>query len=329
MTPRLVCLDLRGAFPRPVEAPCAPTVLCLGNFDGVHLAHAALLQRGRALVEIRNQRSPQDAPPALCGVFCFFRPSGDYFLPEDAHPTHLTTLKERILAFRRLGVDLVWLCDFQELRELEPMDFLALLRDHCHCEGAVCGYNYRFGRRAAGTPELLTHFFDESLVSVLPSLEFDGLPVSSTRIRTCLAEGAVEIAAQLLGRPYALEGRVLHGKSLGHTWGFPTANQNFPADRLIPAFGVYAVICHTPDGVYPGVANVGLRPTVEATSPRKRANCETHIMGFSGDLYGKTIRVEFRRFLRPEQKFASADELKQAIQRDKEAALAVIQGHRV
>ena len=316
MTPRVICLDLRGPVPRPNSVSPAPAVLCLGNFDGVHLAHAALLRKGRELTEKLNASSGGQAP-ALCGVFCFFRPSGDYFLAENTHPTHLTTLKERISALRALGANLIWLCDFPSVRGLSPDGFLHLLRDTCGCIGTVCGYNHRFGAQAAGTPPRLEAFFGQDHTAVLPALEIDGMPVSSSRIRACLKAGDVETAARLLGRPYALESRVLHGKSLGHTWGFPTANQNFPADRLIPAHGVYAVACHTPSGVYPGVANIGLRPTVEAPT---RVNCETHIIGFSGDLYGRAIKIEFLKFLRPEQKFDSVEALKAAIRRDTEAA---------
>ena len=319
MTPHMVCLDLRGDRIHPLRTPPPPAVLCLGNFDGVHLAHAALLRRGQELAAVL--RAGGDPPNTLCGVFCFFRPSGDYFLPKDAHPTHLTTLRERVNALRGLGADLVWLCNFPDVRELSPEGFLHLLKEDCHCVGVVCGYNHRFGRQAVGTPRLTETYFGAERTLVLPAMEVDGAPVSSTRIRACLAKGDVETAARLLGRPYALRSRVLHGKSLGHTWGFPTANQSFPADRLIPAHGVYAVACHTPTGVYPGVSNVGLRPTVEAPT---RVNCETHIIGFSGDLYGQTITVEFLKFLRPERKFASVEELKEAIRKDTEDAKNIL-----
>lgn len=319
MTPRLVCLDLRGSYVRPCQDVPAPTVLCLGNFDGVHLAHAALLQKGFELTQGICEKQPSSSP-VLCGVFCFFRPSGDYFLPDQTHPTHLTTLKERVHALKKLGADLIWLCDFPTVRSLAPDEFLKLLRVDCGCVGVVCGYNHRFGRFAAGTPALLESYFGDDRVITLPALEIDGAPVSSTRIRACLAQGDVETASLLLGRPYALESRVLHGKSLGHTWGFPTANQNFPADRLIPRHGVYAVTCHTPFGSFPGVANIGLRPTVEAPS---RVNCETHIIGFSGNLYGETVKIEFRQFLRPEKKFSSVEELKDSIRRDTERAAVI------
>ena len=323
MTSRTVCLDLRGEQIRRIQTPPQSAVLCLGNFDGVHLAHAALVRKGQELTaSIISRRTAQGDASAkvLSAVFCFFNPSGDYFLPPDTQPTHLTTLKERLHALRNLGVDLVWLCDFPSVRDLPPHEFLSLLQTSCNAVGAVCGYNHRFGKRAEGTPAMLKAYFGADATAILPPMEIDGIPVSSTRIRACLSEGDVETAERLLGRPYALEGRVLHGKSLGHIWGFPTTNQNFPADRIIPAHGVYAVTCHTPKGVYPGVANVGLRPTVEYHMRLRRVNCETHIIGFSGDIYDRIIRVEFRKFLRPEQRFDSVDALKAAIRRDTEAA---------
>jgi riboflavin kinase/FMN adenylyltransferase len=323
MNPHLICLDLRGDRVTPVSVPPAPSVLCLGNFDGVHVAHAALLREGIALMT--RLRETEDDPSILCGVFCFLRPSGDYFLGENTRPTHLTTLKERIHALRDLGADLVWLCDFPTVRDLEPADFANLLKTACGCVGVVCGYNHRFGKRARGSSELLFRIFGNDRVTVVPALEIDALPVSSSRIRACLQAGDMETAARLLGRPYFLQSRVVHGKSLGHTWGFPTANQTFPDDRLIPAHGVYAVRCHTPQGIFPGVANVGLRPTVEHPG---RVNCETHIIGFDGNLYGQRIKVEFLKFLRPEQKFDSVEALTAAIRQDTQTAAAYIPGQR-
>ena len=320
MTPRLICLDLRAGDVCPLDTPPAPAVLCLGNFDGVHIAHATLLRAGQALAN-RLQTEHAGAEPILCGVFCFFRPSGDYFLKENTHPTHLTTLKDRIMALRELGADLVWLCDFPTVRDLAPADFARLLKTNCGCAGIVCGYNHRFGKNAQGTPALLEAVFGAGRVEVVPALHLEGAPVSSSRIRACLQRGDMETATKLLGHPYALESKVLHGKALGHTWGFPTANQNFPADRLIPALGVYAVRCHTPQGIFPGVANIGLRPSVEQPG---RVNCETHIIGFDGNLYGARIKVEFLKFLRPEQKFDSVDALTAAIRRDTLAAIACI-----
>ena len=315
-----ICIDLRGGQIRPVTTPPSPAVLCLGNFDGVHLAHAALLRAGKEVADQIQRHSANDTT-VLCGVFCFYAPSGDYFLRDNTRPTHLTTLEERLSALQALGADIVWLCDFPDVKELSPAEFIDLLKYQCHCVGVACGYNHRFGKGAEGSPALLEEAFGADRTTVLPALKIDGLPVSSSRIRACLLAGDVESAAGLLGRPYALEATVVHGKSLGHTWGFPTANQYFPSERLIPAHGVYAVLCHTPDGVFPGVANIGLRPTVDAPS---QVNCETHIIGFSGDLYGSSLKVEFLKFLRPEQKFDSIDHLKAAIRRDTDAATAFV-----
>lgn len=322
MKPTVLCMDLRNRRPRPSVEPPAPAVLCLGNFDGVHLAHAALLRAGRKLADDLNAANP-DSPPLLCGAFCFLSPSGDYFLKENTRPTHLTTLEERLHLLQDLNVDLVWLCDFPEIQNLSPEDFLNLLQSRCGCVGVACGYNHRFGKGALGSPDLLVKTFGADRTAILPAFEIDGIPVSSSRIRACLHSGDMETAAKLLGRPYFLEARVEHGKSLGHTWGFPTANQSFPDDRHIPAHGVYAVLCHTHKGIFPGVANVGLRPTVEHPG---RVNCETHIIGYSGDLYEQVLKIEFLKFLRPEQKFDSVEALTAAIRRDTKAAADYILG---
>lgn len=322
MKRKVLCLDLRNGRIHVSAASPAPAVLCLGNFDGVHLAHAALIDAGRKLADKLNAANP-DAPPILCGVFCFRSPSGDYFLKENTHPTHLTTLEERLSLLQMLKVDLVWLCDFPSIQDLSPAEFMNLLQSDCGCVGVACGFNHRFGKGAQGSPELLAETFGADRTSILSAFEVDGIPVSSSRIRACLQAGDVETAARLLGRPYALEARVVHGKSLGHTWGFPTANQYFPEDRLIPAHGVYAVLCHTDDDLCPGVANIGLRPTVENPS---RVNCETHLIGFSDNLYDRILKVEFLKFLRPEQKFDSVETLTAAIRQDIEAAAAHVAG---
>jgi riboflavin kinase/FMN adenylyltransferase len=158
---------------------------------------------------------------------------------------------------------------------------------------------------------------------VVPEVAVDGVPVSSSRIRACLEAGEVRTAAALLGRPYALDAIVVHGKKLGRTIGFPTANQYFPPERMIPAYGVYATRCYTPYGVFTGVSNVGEHPTVDAHA---RVNCETYILGLSHNLYGKRIRVEFLEYLRPERRFASLEELTDAIRRDADTARRLLDG---
>ena len=147
----------------------------------------------------------------------------------------------------------------------------------------------------------------------MPPYTVDGTVVSSTTIREALANGEPEKAAAMLSHPYSIETAVTHGKQLGRTLGFPTANQIFPAMRQIPKYGVYVVRLTSEGKTYKGVANVGLRPTVENS---KTVNAETYLLDYKGDLYGKTVKTEFLRFLRPEMKFADTGELQKAVRRN-------------
>ncbi len=308
-------VDLRGDRPRPLASLLPRTVLCLGNFDGVHIAHMALLEHGLTL----SQHLSVTEEPTQCGVFCFYRPSID-FLPRPALG-HLTTLRQKLAIFAEAGMEFACLCDFESVRELPPLAFVDKLKREAGCVGAVCGFNFRFGHKAAGHPEDLAVALGSDHIRTVPNLCVDGETVSASRIRACLKAGKAAEATRLLGRPYCLETTVTHGKQLGRVLGFPTANQYFLTESLIPAHGVYAARCHTPEGVFPGVANVGCRPTVDAHG---RVNCETHILGYTGDLYGHRLKVEFLEFLRPEQRFSGVDELTEAIRRDAARAKAYV-----
>lgn len=320
---KLTFLDLRGGVSRRMEVPPTHSVVGLGNFDGVHRAHGVLLTE---TVRLARSLSEAEGRNILAGVFCFIRPTLDFVLrPEGVSPVrvrgHLTTLRDKVRLFAEAGLDFVCLCNFPDIRDYSPEDFIRLLRNSCHAVGVACGFNYYFGKHAAGNPSLLVEAFGVDHVFIQPEMALDGMTVSSSLIRACLAKGDTETAEKLLGRPYSLDSAVVHGKRLGHTLGFPTANQYFPKERAIPARGVYAVLCHTPYGVFPGVSNVGIRPTVDAHG---RVNCETHIIGMEGDLYGRRIKVEFLTKLRDEQRFDGVEELVAAIRRDSEAATAAL-----
>ncbi len=330
-----VFYDLRQGRITPMEPPSAPLVMCLGNFDGVHRAHASLLRRARAL---RDEKLPE----GLCGVFTFVHPSSDYrhvggelgspvsslVLRSSEEQHHLTTVTEKLRLFAVLGMDFACLCEFEEIYKLSPEAFLTLLSEELGVRGAVCGFNFHFGAGGKGTAEELAAYFDrpdEGYYHVIaPSYCLDGDAVSSTRIRQLLWAGHADVAEQHLGRPYALEAPVVTGKQLGRKLGFPTANQYFPPESLIPAHGVYAVICHTPLGIFPGVANVGSHPTVDTHAA---VNCETHVMGPTQELYGYDMRVEFLRRLRGEEKFETVEMLIEAITRDAETAEAYVRSY--
>lgn len=304
----LQCIRLRDGT---VSEFPAQSIVCLGNFDGVHLGHRALLESAK---EIRARRMGS----AACAVLCFRAPSTD-FLGTDKIP-RLCTLEQKLELFRACGMDYAFLIDFPEIRDLSPDEFAAkVLRDACHATAVVCGFNYRFGKGGVGTPETLKRILDVE-VSVQDEVRIDGDTVSSTRIRRLLLDGRANEAAKLLSRPYTVRAEVIHGKALGKTWGFPTLNQNFPPDMLIPRHGVYITDCEIDGRHLRGVSNVGSHPTVDSDAS---VNCETYLLDFEGDVYGKTVAVAFLEYLRPEQKFDSEEALKEQIARDIQAAREV------
>ena len=319
----LLCLDLREQPPRPASTPPQKCVLCLGNFDGVHVAHAELIRRG---VSLARSLSDARGENISCGVLAFFRPSSDFFPRAGAPVGHLTTLREKLALFTRFGIEFAYLCDFSAVRSMPADDFITLLETEVGCVGAICGFNHRFGKGAVGTPTLLTEHFGEDAVIVVPEIAIDGVTVSSTNVREAILRGDMGLAARLLGRPYSIETTVRSGKRLGRTLGFPTANQPLPAESIIPAHGVYVARCHTPAGVFPAVANIGCHPTVDKEA---EVNCETYILHYTGDLYGQRIKTELLAHLRPEQRFSDLESLRDAIAKDAEAAARYIETHSI
>ena len=280
-------------------------ILCLGNFDGVHFAHRALLRQAKKL-------QAEQMPFAKCGVLCFERPSADFLSSNP--PKHLTTLEQKLKYFADEGMDFAFVADFEALQGLSPEDFVKdVLIGECACRAAVCGYNYRFGNRGAGTDTLLKELLAPQPVIAVQPIYLDGDTVSSTRIRALLAEGKMKEANELLTMPFSFTAPVEHGKALGRRLGTPTVNQTLPDEMLIPARGVYLTRCTIDGTSYFGVTNIGTRPTVDSNAA---LNVETYLLNFDGDLYQKEIRVEFLDFIRPEKQFASVEALQKQIQED-------------
>lgn len=290
------------------EFPSLPCGLVLGNFDGVHRGHLALIEELKRLNKTRKQ-------PLPLGAFCFIQ-----------HPTHyfgrpaplLCDNEQKIELFRRAGLQFIIFYDFAELKDLSPEEFVAKILIHqCQCRMAVCGFNYSFGKKGAGTPDDLVRWLGgqaDCAVSVVAPITDCGESVSSSRIRVMLERGHPEDAARLLGRPFTLSGTVKKGKQVGRQMQTPTANVYFPDHSVIPARGVYAVRVKTGRRIYNGISNVGLRPTLEGEGGE--VNCETFLFDYNGDLYGKKIEVSFLHFLRGERTFASQEALAEQIQKD-------------
>lgn len=284
----------------------APSSLALGAFDGLHRGHMAVIHAACAPGKGGEVLSP--------AVFTFrSSPSGNSAVLTGRD-------KERILAHS--GVETLYSLEFQEVRDWEAEAFVRrVLSQRCNARRLCCGQDFRFGRGARGDVALLRQLCCQAGVElyVVPPVTDSGEKVSSTRIRKAVEEGDIPTANRLLGRPFGFSLEVIHGNHIGTGLGTPTINQAIPEGFVLPRFGVYASWCRVGGQYFYGVTNVGLKPTVGSD----RVLAETWLPEFSGDLYGKRVRVFLLEFLRPEKKFASLEELKAAIQENARQAKAV------
>jgi riboflavin kinase/FMN adenylyltransferase len=285
--------------------------VALGNFDGVHKGHAAVLRAAHAA-----------RPAAPRAVLTFEPHPREYFRPQDP-PFRLTLAAERAAALAELGVDILYELPFDAA--FAHISAEAFIREVLHAGlGAAhlaCGADFAFGHRRGGDILLLAARAEELGIglTVVPAVADAQGPISSSRIRRLLQDGYPGRAADLLGRPHVIRGEVAHGDKRGRTIGFPTAN--IALDRhLEPLRGVYAVTAVINGAVVKGVANIGQRPTVGGTESR----LEAHFFDFAGDLYGQELSVALIHFLREEQKFASFAALKAQITADAAQARALL-----
>jgi riboflavin kinase/FMN adenylyltransferase len=286
------------------DTPCS---LALGAFDGLHRGHMAVIHAACA-----PGKEGQEWEPA---VFTFHTsPSGNCAVLTGRD-------KERIL--EHAGVRRLYSLDFQEVRDWEAETFVRELLFHtCNARRLCCGEDFRFGKGARGDVAMLGRLCEEAGVElyVVPPVTDGGEKVSSTRIRKAVEEGDIPLANRLLGRPFGFSLEVIHGNHIGGTvLGTPTINQAIPEGFVLPRFGVYASWCRVGGRYFYGVTNVGVKPTVGSD----KVLAETWMPDFTGDLYGKRVRVFLLEFLRPEKKFDSMEELKAAIGENGRQAKAV------
>ncbi len=292
---------------RPRHRGCVATI---GNFDGVHLGHQAVL----------GQLAEKAAELHLPTTVTIFEPHPQEFFQPRVAPPRLTRFREKIKALRRFSVDRVLCLRFDEaLASMPAEDFIrTILVEGLGVRYLVVGDDFRFGRGRQGNFAMLQaagREYDFQVVN-MHTFTIDGERVSSTRMREALAQGDLNTAEKLLGRPYRMCGRVAHGDKRGRSIGFPTANIHLHR-QATPVQGVFAVEVFGLDvEPVPGVANVGTRPTVDGT----RSLLEIHLLGFDRDIYGCHVYVDFLCKLRDEKRFATFEELKEQIQRDAEEA---------
>ena len=281
------------------------TIYALGFFDGVHIGHQALLRACRNLAKEHGTRT---------GVVTFANhPDALVF---GAAPGLINTPEDReLLLTVDYAMDTVVTLTFDRTLQDTPWDaFLENLILRFGAAGFVCGEDFRFGHRGEGSADTLSAFCRERGLpyAVVPEQLLEGIRVSSTYIRGLIEAGDVVRAAKFLGHPYRLTGLVRHGKQLGRTLGFPTANMAFPDSLAKPRFGVYACRARLPEGDFPAVTNLGLRPTVDGQS----VTVESWLLDFRGELYGRDLTLEFYDFIRPERKFESLDAMREEIFRN-------------
>jgi riboflavin kinase / FMN adenylyltransferase len=286
-------------------------VVALGNFDGVHLGHQAVVRRA---VEEGSRRGAKV-------VAATFDPHPRAVLAPGSEPRLLTTLEMRREELLGHGVDEVWAIRFDEaLSRKSPEEFVRdVLVGEIGAAAVVVGENFRFGHRAAGDfreLERLMRGFGGEAYAVPVRSEGGEAPISSTRIRRLVGEGEVAEAARLLGRPYVLRGDVVVGDKRGRTIGFPTANVVADPALVVPARGVYAGFVRVGKDTYAACTNIGVAPTFE----RRESRVEVYLLGFEGDLYGREVDVSFLERIREEKRFSGVEELKTQISRDVEAA---------
>jgi riboflavin kinase/FMN adenylyltransferase len=288
-----------------------PTCLTLGVFDGLHLGHQRIMQ-----TVVERAKATNTTPTVIT-----FDPHPRSVLSPQNAPPLLQTLDQRLAAFEFLGIGQTVVIRFDQ--EFAAIDADKFLRETVHerlqAKEVYLGKGFAFGKNRAGNIEMLRKISNDLgfFADEVPEVQLRGNRISSSKIRQFLQEGKVNLARRMLGRPYGVEGQIIHGFQRGRTIGFPTANLK-PKNRVVPKFGVYATATLIDNEWRRSITNVGVRPTFEnETEP----SVETFIFDFDADLYGDSLRLRFLHRIRDERKFNGIDELKAQIQKDTEVAL--------
>lgn len=282
------------------------TVAALGFFDGVHRGHRAILHKAVELGDVQGRDC----------IAVTFENQPRSFLKRQK-PELIVPFARRCALLEQAGMKQVVALKFDRaMAQTSPEEFAAMLRDKYQVKTVVCGENYRFGKKAEGTPDTLRELgFD---THVVPPVIYSRRVVSSTWIRECIREGKMPMVHSLLGKPFQMEGTVEHGFQTGRTLGFPTINLTPPKQIVLPRRGVYVTLVTLEKGIYRAVTNVGTRPTF---TDEDNVSIESYLLDYSGELlYDKLVQVRFMRYLRPEMRFENGDALREQIEKDVQAA---------
>ena len=300
-------------YTNETQWPGSGTVLALGTFDGVHIGHRILIKEALSIAGEEG---------LTCVVYTYSTHPASAFSPERIPPM-LETPEEKVRSLVKTGAHAAVLRPFtRSYAALSPEGFLRMLKNTLRPRYIVVGYNYSFGSRGCGKTQDLIRMGGEYgfKTRVVEEVTLDGKTVSSTRIRADVTTGDMRDATRCLGHPYSLAGRIEHGRRIGRTIGFATANISYPAGKVIPMEGVYAGFAHVSGSVYQAAVNFGSHPTVEG-APR----IEAHLLGYPGnDLYGQDMRIETVERIREERRFDTLEALKKQLAQDCEKARTIL-----
>ncbi|MDD6762933.1 MAG: bifunctional riboflavin kinase/FAD synthetase [Clostridiales bacterium] len=290
------------------SVPFQKTAVALGNFDGLHVAHMAIIKKCHSYAREHDLK---------CGVLLFNEHTRR--ITDNQRVPLITSETEKLALLSNEDMDFVYMLDFdRDFMQLTPEQFVKRLIDMLHCAAVCVGYDYRFGYKASGDARMLKALCKKHGIEAIitDEIDIDGEAVKSTAIRNYIREGSVRHAAAMLGRPFAIDGKVVKGLQNGRRMGFPTANVSYSQNMLIPRNGVYAGYTYVKGKRYKSVINVGKNPTFDAD----KITIESHILDFKDDIYNEQIRVEFIERLRGDKKFESVDALVSQIKRDAQTA---------
>ncbi len=293
------------------------TILTIGTFDGVHLGHKKILNQ---LLQKKQETGFETF------IFTFDPHPRKVLFPEQTDLKLVTETEEKINLLNVSGIDHVLLYPFNKtFSEISPEDYISnLLVEKLKAKIIIVGYDHRFGKNRAGNLELLLSFSEKYNYEVIEisAEDIDSINISSTQIRKAIEAGEIQKANQFLGYNFFVTGKVTEGKKLGRTIGFPTANIVLDCvDKIIPKQGVYAVVATIKNGTFNGMLNLGINPTVSSNNQLKM---EVHLFDFNEEIYGETIKIEFKERIRDEKKFADLSQLKEQLKIDMEKVIEVL-----
>ena len=284
--------------------------IALGSFDGLHVGHLSLIYK---VVEVAKNNKGKSM------VFTF-KNHPKSFIDEENSPKLLMDNNKKIEVLKKSGIDVVCFKEFdEEFMKMSPKEFIEFLALNYNVKGIIVGFNYKFGYKNLGNIELLKELQEEYRYElyIMDPCTYKEEVISSTRIRNAIGYGDVLEASKMLNRPYSLSGEVIHGRKIGRTIGFPTANLKYDKNFILPGIGVYYTNIKVNNKIYKGITSVGSNPTVQG----KKITVETYILDFDKDIYGDMVEVSFIKKIRNEKKFDGLEELKNQIEKDKDFAM--------